>query len=521
MSSLVHSLHADLWHHLAHWLSDDEYIQLLSCNRHIHQELRSKIYPIKSWWMYPGNNTYVKQVNYVVRNSHSELLMGMHPHIWRDIKILDINYDQPIYYWPPRLTELKLSNYNHSLDNLLDSLISLNIRTLFDPHLDHLPQGLKHLKLDQNYYKPLDYLPDHLQSLDVRYQGQNPLDYLPQGLSSLYLRGEYRYPLDNLPEKLSVLKIHVGLHHPVDHLPSQLKTLDITASGLNALDHLPESLEILYIWGELRANSDYLPYRLKTLFLYDIRIQYLDYLPDALEELEIHSYSMNTVNLDYLPQSLLRLSTHICTSSLDHLPVGLHTLRVSRPCKIDHLPKNLHTLKCGFFGHLDHLPPNLHSLHLQNCNSPIDYLPSTLKELFILISDNPKWNHLPPTLKILSIGFHPLLNDSKKPLYNRISSKSVTPTFPFTLTGPLPYLPHLETLLTPEWMPSINHHNFPILKILHIGEMSPCQILITHLPRLAYLGTSDQQVQITSEFPLWPLFLFNYHNQNLQVKINP
>lgn len=123
--------------------------------------------------------------------------------------------------------------------------------------LDNLPDSLKSLQI-RTYFNSIDYLPPSLLKLDIE-------DFIG-GIStfivvvcarplSSQLRPDYKFSglrthfnfilgaVDYLPPSLLHLKLGKAFNMPIDYLPPTLKTLTIGDNFGQDIDHLPANLE--------------------------------------------------------------------------------------------------------------------------------------------------------------------------------------------------------------------------------------------------------------------------------------
>jgi hypothetical protein len=130
-------------------------------------------------------------------------------------------FDKHIDSLPNSLEKLILSSmFNHPVNNLPNSLVYLSFGYNFNQNLDNLPINLKYLEFRSVYTS--------------RYQESSkfnhPLMNLPKKLETInfsYL-SEFNQPLDNLPDSIRELTLGFGFNQQVNYLPNNIIKIEIT-----------------------------------------------------------------------------------------------------------------------------------------------------------------------------------------------------------------------------------------------------------------------------------------------------
>jgi hypothetical protein len=81
----------------------------------------------------------------------------------------------------------KISEFNHKLDELPDSVTHLTLGTHFSQPIELLPDSITHLTLGRNFTEPVNHLPKNLIYLMTGTYFNQPVDMLPANLTHLTL----------------------------------------------------------------------------------------------------------------------------------------------------------------------------------------------------------------------------------------------------------------------------------------------------------------------------------------------
>ena len=92
---------------------------------------------------------------------------------------------------------------------------------------EKIPEGIKHLRLENNFEKYIDNLPNGLITLTCGRYFNLPLNNLPNTLKLLVVCGIFNQPLDFLPNSLIYLQIGNAFRHSLSNLPNSLKYLKL------------------------------------------------------------------------------------------------------------------------------------------------------------------------------------------------------------------------------------------------------------------------------------------------------
>jgi len=114
--------------------------------------------------------------------------------------------------------------YCDEVDHLPSSLTHLTISHELKAPVDHLPPSLTYLAVDK-FNHPVDYLPSSLVTLKFMFDFNHAVDYLPLFLTKLVLPPTFKQPVDNLPSSLIHLKLPKEFQHNLNFLPPSLKQI--------------------------------------------------------------------------------------------------------------------------------------------------------------------------------------------------------------------------------------------------------------------------------------------------------
>ena len=92
---------------------------------------------------------------------------------------------------------------------------------------EKIPEGIKHLRLENNFEKYIDNLPNGLITLTCGRYFNLPLNNLPNTLKLLVVCGIFNQPLDFLPNSLIYLQIGNAFTQSLINLPNSLKYLKL------------------------------------------------------------------------------------------------------------------------------------------------------------------------------------------------------------------------------------------------------------------------------------------------------
>jgi hypothetical protein len=219
-----------------------------------------------------------------------------------------------------------------------------------------------------------------------------PLPVLPNNILVLSIACEYKFPLNNLQSNIEVLVLNSEYDYPLHNLPMKLHLLQFYRSCCSSeyshpINFFPESVKILKFYNVINQSSYNLPIKLKYLeFSNNTFTDEIVNYPPVLEKVNIKC----TLRL----QSEANLEKIEKYFNLSNLPISIKTLMLPN-LKISNLEGILKRLI------------NLESLSIYNNfeNEIIEY-PPNLIELYILGIYKCKLVELPPSLKIISLGWY-------------------------------------------------------------------------------------------------------------------
>lgn len=159
---------------------------------------------------------------------------------------------------PENLEELYIENSNNTIINLNNLPANLKLLNINSPlhesfTFDHLPVNLKHLHI--GYSCGL---------LQAR------LDNLPESLETLEINADFNFQIDNLPNNLKYLSIeNISFNQSIYNLPKELQYLVISSKEFNQpIGNLPLNLiEVAINFGQNDIEINDLPDNLNNLFI--------------------------------------------------------------------------------------------------------------------------------------------------------------------------------------------------------------------------------------------------------------
>ena len=161
--------------------------------------------------------------------------------------------------WPSGLTHLTLgTNYNQSLDNLLNSLTNLTLGLNFNQSLDNLPNLLTHITFSSSCGKYSDYS-----------SFNQLLNNLPNSLTNLVLPDSYNLELNNLPNSLKYITFGGFYNKSIDNLPDNIET--IIFEGISCRDTEGKLYDCSYPKIHV-VNIKKLPSNIKNIVICDVNI---------------------------------------------------------------------------------------------------------------------------------------------------------------------------------------------------------------------------------------------------------
>lgn len=204
-------------------------------------------------------------------------------HLYLNCYVIDI-----INEFPSNLKWLKLTGYDHSINNLPVNLIYLIIDCIYHHKIDNLPCGLLYLsiyELKETTY----YLPSSLKYIKLYHTDYQVFANLPNNIQSIKFINNIQY-LNLLTCKFKYLKIffnknntNIILPNNLTHfiiyndikcndvnlniLPQNLKYLDSSGVHLDFLS-LPNSIEIIKFTPTNKILDMIFPINLKIITLY-------------------------------------------------------------------------------------------------------------------------------------------------------------------------------------------------------------------------------------------------------------
>lgn len=340
--------------------------------------------------------------------------------------------------------KLYFSQYKHNIDNLPESLESLQItddcKSLgINPKMfQNLPSKLKNLKLYSCEDVQLNNLPNTMENLEICCfsNQQYLLDYLPASLKSLCINLRKIYKsvqnyekkvsveinFNSLPTGLETLKITGQYNDELNFLPINLKCLHLPFRYEHEIKNITKSLEEL----KIPVKYEHLDILNNCINLKKIIIGFtykehsknisnfkLEKIPDSVEEIEFGD-DFNQ-NINYLPKNIKKITfgfnfkhsiNFINYDSIEHLEFGYNFNGF-----IKKYPSNLKYLKFGrnFNEHINHLPEGLIHLSInERFHSKIDKLPSKLEILEFYKSAEYKYDIMciPDSTHTIILGTH-------------------------------------------------------------------------------------------------------------------
>lgn len=139
--------------------------------------------------------------------------------------------------------------FNHQVNNLPSSLISLTLGIEFNQSINNLPEKISSLIFDSSSFsyfnQPVENLPNSIKKIVFSYNFNQSVDYLPDSVEELVLSCSFNHSIDNLPNSLKILKLGNHFKKSIRILPNNLKELYVVEP--TSIENLPDTIEILEI----------------------------------------------------------------------------------------------------------------------------------------------------------------------------------------------------------------------------------------------------------------------------------
>jgi hypothetical protein len=281
----------------------------------------------------------------------------------------------PFAAWPNNLSQLTLNDSSIIISYFPSTLTYIHLKDFHNHTLNELPDNLVHLELGGTLDCEISSLPNKLRTLKINHSYTNKLPELPIGLKYLSVGTSYKYYV---------------------HLPRRLTHLIWFSPYITP--KLNQEVICLKIWNYKNISNN-IPDTVRRLCInYNFDCKLI--LPKQLVHLEIHVYRE-----DFELENKTSVKSHFI-KTINNLPHTLQHLRWYSDCRLSILPINLQYLTFDCSNHvLPILSTKLLYLNISgNYNLVLPTLPNTLTHLILGALYNHAICNLPPNLIHLKLS---------------------------------------------------------------------------------------------------------------------